>query len=99
MSRELFDFDSHDTAYHPDKAKKNEIWVNIGTESGVNAQLTMGVGEEIKVDGYDNVYNDYVAFDMDTIEDIDKVITMLINAKEMVKEYWEELGLPPPNIE
>lgn len=82
----MCDFDSHDTARHPDKKKTNEIWINIGTETGVNAQLTMGIGGMIE----DGFYNDYVSFDMDTAKDIDDVITMLNEAKQLLAEYLEE---------
>jgi hypothetical protein len=91
--------ESYDGAMHPNKEKRDKIWVNIGTEFGGDAVLTMGVGE-MSEDGF---YDDYVGFDMETHSGIDEMISMLNEAKKLLtsyqKEHWDVLGLPEPKDE
>lgn len=85
-----------DSALHPDQSKVDDIWINIGAKDGGMACLIIPVTD---VDG--DVH--FAGFDMDTDEQIDEVISMLEESKGLIteykKEYWEELGLPPPDID
>ena len=84
-----------DSVMHPDKTKQNDIWINIGSEYGGMACLI------IPIETLHDVH--FAGFSMDTDEDIDKVISMLEQSKELVaeykKEFWVELGLPAPDTE
>lgn len=80
---------AYDSALHPDKKKQNDIWINIGMESGGLACLT------IPLPMLHDVH--FAGFHMDTDEEIDEVIAMLEEAKglmaEYKKEFWVELGI------
>jgi hypothetical protein len=84
-----------DSALHPDKTKQDAIWINIGSEYGGMACLVI----PIAANGH--VY--FANFSMDTDDEINEVISMLEASKGMVadyrREYWDELGLPPPDAE
>lgn len=85
-----------DCALHPDRAKQDDIWINIGAKGGGMACLIIPVTD---LDG--DVH--FAGFDMDTDEEIDEVIAMLEESKSLVadykKEFWLELGLPAPDDE
>jgi hypothetical protein len=77
-----------DSATHPKKEHSNNVWVNIGTECGGWAVLTMGVGEPDK-DGF--YRGGYTGFDMETADGIDDVISMLKDAKALLISYRKEI--------
>lgn len=88
------DFECYDAALHPDPKKQNEIWINIGAEDGDMAQLTMGVGEPDS----DGFYQSYTVFAMNTPKEVDQIISMLEEAKELVSAYREEFSLDDDTI-
>lgn len=85
---------ANDSALHPNKSKSDDIWINIGTESGGMACLTIPI-EDLDGDVH------FAGFNMDTDEEIDEVISMLEESKGLIaeykKEFWMELGLDPPS--
>ncbi len=87
----MTDFDCTDVALHPDPAKQDEIWMNIGTPTAI-VQLTLPTGHT-DVDGDLT----YAAFEMNTNKEIDDVIAMLNESKVLMvayrKEFAYELGL------
>ncbi len=82
-----------DSALHPDKTKQDDIWINIGSEHGGMACLV------IPIEALDGDVH-FAFFSMDTDKEIDEVISMLQESKELVadykKEFWDELGIAPP---
>ena len=82
-----------DSAMHPDKAKQNDIWINIGSEQAL-AYICIPT-KDLKGNTY------FSRFDMNSDKEIDEVISMLelskILAAEYQREFWVELGLAPPD--
>jgi hypothetical protein len=75
----------YDGVVHPEKP--NEIWINIGTEDGDLAQLTMGHGEMSK----DGFWESYCVFAMNSEKEVDTLIAMLEDAKSLMTQYRKEI--------